>query len=50
MARLARVVVKGVPHHITQRANRGRWLARPEDEEVLDVLRRPGRPPKAKRK
>ncbi len=44
MARLARVVVPGYPHHITQRGNR-RWdvfFEHADDEYYLELLRQWG--------
>jgi hypothetical protein len=39
MARLARVVAPGVPHHVTQRGNR-RQRTFFTDEDEVDILRR----------
>jgi len=41
MARLARVVVKGIPHHVTQRGNARRFMLDTDADRVvyLDLLR-----------
>ena len=41
MARLARVIAVGVPHHITQRGNARRFILQEEAERkvYLDLLR-----------